>query len=92
MRSRRWKRALGEQSGSHLSVSELMADAAYFGARLALREGYPPVSRYQTAELKVFQVLNDEVIGVLRRLKRGGFETPRVADVDVEEVFYDVNA
>ena len=55
------------------SVSALQADAAYFGARLALKEGMPPETRYQAAELKAFQTLNQTMIGVLIRLKRGGY-------------------
>ena len=64
---------LASGGNRRFSVSALQADAAYFGARLALKEGTPPETRYQAAELKAFQTLSQTMIGVLIRLKRGGY-------------------
>jgi len=65
--------------GTRFSVSAIQADAAYFGARLALREGCRLESRYQEAELKAFESLNRAMIGILHRLKRGGYSIEQVS-------------
>ena len=68
--------------GRHFSVSAIQADAAYFGARLALKEGCRSESRYQEAELKAFESLNRAMIAILHRLKRGGYSIEQVSQRD----------
>jgi hypothetical protein len=56
-----------------VSLQQLEADVAYFDARLALL-AEKPVSRYQEAQKKTYEELEDVLSSMLKRL-RGGSPT-----------------
>jgi hypothetical protein len=59
----------GPVEPQNLSVSALEADIAYFDARLSLL-GDVPVTRYQSAQIKTYRLLEEALSSILVELRR----------------------
>lgn len=66
----------GEVDEREVTVSGLEADVAYFDARLSLLSK-EPTTRYQSAQVKTYRVLEDALAALLADLRSRGYRGGR---------------